>query len=163
MKIYTLGIFNHECKFSIGETAHLPLPLPNINPNLLSVNCCWIRGWVGAQLLRYRHSSSFFSSHFQSITNIKKNIKIYLFSKRKSLNGRLCSWNTMEGRRVFPIPRLCFGQCDSCGFRCIKLMYGNSLMILFRMSNDANCDFKLLASNKKWSPWDSRNIKSFWK
>ena len=54
-----------------------------------------------------------------------------------------------KGRMVIPIPRLCFGQCDSCGFRCIKLIYGNSLMILFRMSKDANCDFKLLASNKK--------------
>ena len=26
---------------------------PNSNPNLLSIDCCWIKGGVGAQFLRY--------------------------------------------------------------------------------------------------------------
>ena len=29
------------------------LPQPNIDPSLLSVDCCWVRGGVGAQLLKY--------------------------------------------------------------------------------------------------------------
>ena len=33
---------------SIWATAHLTLPLPNINPNLSSADYCLIRGWVGA-------------------------------------------------------------------------------------------------------------------
>ena len=33
---------------SIWATAQLPLPEPNIN-----LNCCWVRGGVGGQLLRY--------------------------------------------------------------------------------------------------------------
>ena len=38
---------------SIWATAHLPLPKPNINSNLLSIDCCWVTGGVGGQLLRY--------------------------------------------------------------------------------------------------------------
>ena len=30
-----------------------PTPQPNINPNLFSVDCCWVRGGVGAHFLRY--------------------------------------------------------------------------------------------------------------
>ena len=26
---------------------------PNSNPNLLSIDCCWIKGGVGTQFLRY--------------------------------------------------------------------------------------------------------------
>ena len=37
---------------SIWETAHLPLP-SSINTNALSVDCCWVRGRVGAQLLSH--------------------------------------------------------------------------------------------------------------
>ena len=33
---------------SIWTTAHLPLPKPNVNPNLLSADCCGVRGGVGA-------------------------------------------------------------------------------------------------------------------
>ena len=36
---------------SIWATAHLPLP--NINFNLLPIDCCWVRGGVGEQLPRY--------------------------------------------------------------------------------------------------------------
>ena len=32
-----------------------PLPLPNINPNLLSVDCRWVKGGVGTQLLECGH------------------------------------------------------------------------------------------------------------
>ena len=32
---------------SIWATVNLPLPSPNINPSLLSVDCCWVRGGVG--------------------------------------------------------------------------------------------------------------------
>ena len=32
-------------------------PLTNINSNLLSDDCCWVRGWVGAQMLGYWHWS----------------------------------------------------------------------------------------------------------
>ena len=46
-------------KFSIWETAHLPLPLPNINPNLLLVDCRWVKGGVGTQLLGCGHWSRF--------------------------------------------------------------------------------------------------------
>ena len=28
-------------------------PKPTLNPNLLSVDCCWVKGGVGVQLLRY--------------------------------------------------------------------------------------------------------------
>ena len=38
---------------SIWATAHLPLPKPNIDPNLISIDCCWVRGGVGGQLPRY--------------------------------------------------------------------------------------------------------------
>ena len=38
---------------SIWATAHLPLPQPNINPKLLSIDCCWFRGEVGGLLPRY--------------------------------------------------------------------------------------------------------------
>ena len=39
---------------------NLPLPSPNINPSLLSVDCCWVGGGgVGVQLL-----SNFFSKIF---------------------------------------------------------------------------------------------------
>ena len=34
-------------KISIWATTHLPLPWPNIHPNLLSIDCCWVRGGVG--------------------------------------------------------------------------------------------------------------------
>ena len=30
-----------------------PSPKPTLNPNLLSVDCCWVKGGVGVQLLRY--------------------------------------------------------------------------------------------------------------
>ena len=33
---------------SFWTTAHLPLPKPNVNPNLLSADCCGVRGGVGA-------------------------------------------------------------------------------------------------------------------
>ena len=33
-------------RVNIRATALLPFPLPNINPNLLSVDCCWFRGRV---------------------------------------------------------------------------------------------------------------------
>ena len=46
---------------SIWATAHLPLPQPNINPNLLSIDCCWVRGGVGGHLPRYWYWSNFFS------------------------------------------------------------------------------------------------------
>ena len=46
-------------KISIWETAHLPLPLPNINPHLLSVDCRWVKGGVGKQLLECGHWSRF--------------------------------------------------------------------------------------------------------
>ena len=46
-------------KFSIWETAHQPLPLPNINPNLLLVDCRWVKGGVGTQLLGCGHWSRF--------------------------------------------------------------------------------------------------------
>ena len=32
-----------------------PLPLPNINPNLLSVDCRWVKGGEGTQLLECGH------------------------------------------------------------------------------------------------------------
>ena len=38
---------------SIWATAHLPLPQPNINPKLLSIDCCRVRGGVGGLLPRY--------------------------------------------------------------------------------------------------------------
>ena len=38
---------------SVYATAHLTLPLPNINSNLSSVDCCWVMGGVGVLLLRY--------------------------------------------------------------------------------------------------------------
>ena len=38
---------------SIWATVHQPLPLPNINLNLLSIDCCWVRGGVVGQLPRY--------------------------------------------------------------------------------------------------------------
>ena len=38
---------------SIWATVHQPLPLPNINLNLLSIDCCWVRGRVVGQLPRY--------------------------------------------------------------------------------------------------------------
>ena len=45
---------------SVSEQLHTYLPWPNINPNLSSVNCCWIRGRVGPQFLRGWHRSHFF-------------------------------------------------------------------------------------------------------
>ena len=38
---------------SIWATVHQPLPLPNINLNLLSIDSCWVRGGVVGQLPRY--------------------------------------------------------------------------------------------------------------
>ena len=33
-------------RVNIWATSLLPFPLPNINPNLLSVDCCWFKGRV---------------------------------------------------------------------------------------------------------------------
>ena len=56
--------FNHHfvgkerrTNVSVYATAHLLLPLPNINSNLSSVACCWVRGGIGVLLLRYWHWS----------------------------------------------------------------------------------------------------------
>ena len=46
--------FNHHfvgkeklTNVSVYATTHLTLPLPNINSNLSSVDCCWVTGGVG--------------------------------------------------------------------------------------------------------------------
>ena len=44
---------------SIWATANLPLAKPNINPNLLSIDCCWVKGRVGGRLPRYWYWSRF--------------------------------------------------------------------------------------------------------
>ena len=56
--------FNHHfvgkerlTNVSVYATARLTLPLPNINSNLSSVDCCWVTGGVGVLLLRYWHWS----------------------------------------------------------------------------------------------------------
>ena len=53
-----LGQLLHRINISIWATAHLPLPQPNINPNLLSIDnklglmLGWGRGrWAVAQIL----------------------------------------------------------------------------------------------------------------
>ena len=43
-------------KVSIWTTAHLPLPKPHINSNLLPVDCCWVTGRVLRSFVRYWHS-----------------------------------------------------------------------------------------------------------
>ena len=43
----------NRINISIWATAHLPLPWPNINPSLLSIDYCWVRGGVGRQFPRY--------------------------------------------------------------------------------------------------------------
>ena len=68
---------NHILKYwqrrgeGLMSPGSLPLPWPNVNPDLLSVDCCWVRegvgalsndcywvgGGVGALLLRYWHWS----------------------------------------------------------------------------------------------------------
>ena len=55
---------------SIWATAHLPLPQPNINLNLLSIDCCWVGGgvrWTIFQILiliRQRYKTiGFYVSH----------------------------------------------------------------------------------------------------
>ena len=40
-------------KFQYLSNCLPTLPQPNIDPSLLSVDCCWVRGGVGAQLLKY--------------------------------------------------------------------------------------------------------------
>ena len=40
---------------SVSEKLHTYPPLPNINPNLLSVDSRWVKGGVGTQLLECRH------------------------------------------------------------------------------------------------------------
>ena len=54
---HTMGISSRHSTHnsSIWATALLPLP----QPNLLSVDCCWVRGRVGVQLFRYWHLSAF--------------------------------------------------------------------------------------------------------
>lgn len=42
-----------QINISILVNVHLPLPLPNIYPSLISVDCCWGRGGAVEQLLRY--------------------------------------------------------------------------------------------------------------
>ena len=46
-----------------------PPSLPNINPDLISVDCCWARGGVGAQLHRYWHWYSHTMSHPDMLPN----------------------------------------------------------------------------------------------
>ena len=57
MLLYFKDIMNVTKKLwiniSIWATGHLPLPWPNINLKLLSIDCCWVRGGVGEQLPRY--------------------------------------------------------------------------------------------------------------
>ena len=56
--------YNTRDQTQYWATAHLPLPLTKIDPYLLSVDCCRVRGGVSAQLLRCWHwsyTSSLFS------------------------------------------------------------------------------------------------------
>ena len=71
-----------KCRINvrIWSTAHLPLPWPNISPNLLFFDCCWVRGGVGVQFLRYWHWLKM--SYFLTA------LTIFLFLLKKERNLR---------------------------------------------------------------------------
>ena len=54
-KIQKVTCINMLCSTPFSKTNLYPLPLTNINPNLLSVDCCWVREGAGVQLPRYWH------------------------------------------------------------------------------------------------------------
>ena len=57
---------------SISVSGQLPT-YPNINPNLLSIDCCWVRGGVGGQFPRYWYWSQFLRYWKGEISPIVKN------------------------------------------------------------------------------------------
>ena len=72
---------------SIWETAHLPLPKPNINLNLLSIDCCWIRGGVDGQLPRYWYWSNI--SNISLAHDRQKKVIVVVYYSSQSDNGPL--------------------------------------------------------------------------
>ena len=77
-----------KCRININiwETAHLPLPWPNINPNLLFFYCCWVRGGVGVQFLRYWHwlKMSYFPT---ALTIFLLQTFVFLLKKERNLTS----------------------------------------------------------------------------
>ena len=50
------------------QTTHLPPLPPNINPNLLSVDCSWVKGGVSVQLPRYWLWYSLKGTHYMLVS-----------------------------------------------------------------------------------------------
>ena len=77
-----------KCRINvrIWSTAHLPLPWPNINPNLLFFDCCWVRGGVGVQFLRYWHwlKMSYF---LMALTIFLLQTFVFLLKKERNLTS----------------------------------------------------------------------------
>ena len=79
---------------SIWETAHLPLPKPNINLNLLSIDCCWIRGGVGGQLPRYWYWSNI--SNISLAHDWQKKVIVVVYYSSQSDNGPLQGSSSLD-------------------------------------------------------------------
>ena len=79
---------------SIWETAHLPLPKPNINLNLLSIDCCWIRGGVGGQLPKYWYWSNI--SNISLAHDRQKKVIVVVYYSSQSDNGPLQGSSSLD-------------------------------------------------------------------
>ena len=69
-----------------GQLPTYPSPNPTFTPNLLSIDCCWVRGGVGGQLLRYWYWSA------NRLENTERSPSWGTWAVSISKNVSRCSW-----------------------------------------------------------------------
>ena len=107
-------------KVSNWDAAHPPLPLPKINSDLLSVDCCWVRGGVGEQLLRYWLQLDILSPCFLEVSFSH----YYSFHKKITFVDKVGDVEEYKEGKVVPVNsslyELTFRQIIILGFLCLS-------------------------------------------